>query len=148
MHMYVLTMQLLLLLFQFLSVSSREHPMDLITFNSMRQLPGNTLDPDDQAAQAASHPSGISWKFLRGPLDLLWGVPKTPTALGLPKFLPLISGTSVTSGFFREPPHLHPPRFFSTPPSRANRRHRVSVLGQISRSVLRNRRRDRYKEQG
>ena len=30
----------------------------LITFNSMRQLPGNTLDPDDQAlSQAASHPS-------------------------------------------------------------------------------------------
>ena len=57
-HMYVLTMQLLLLLFQFLSVSSREHPMDLITFNSMRQLPGNSFDLDDQAlSQAASHPS-------------------------------------------------------------------------------------------
>ena len=41
----------------------------LITFNSMRQLPGNTLDPDDQAAQAASHPSEPSRKFLRGPLD-------------------------------------------------------------------------------
>ena len=87
MHMYVLTMQLLLLLFQFLSVSSREHPMDLITFNSMRQLPGNTLDPDDQAAQAASHPSETSWKFLSGvPWTCLWGVPKTPTALGLPNF--------------------------------------------------------------
>ena len=82
MHMYVLTMQLLLLLFQFLSVSSREHPMDLITFNSMRQLPRNTLDPDDQAAQAASHPSGISWKFLRGPLDLSMGSPKNPNRTG------------------------------------------------------------------
>ena len=86
MHMYVLTMQLLLLLFQFLSVSSREHPMDLITFNSMRQLPGNTLDPDDQAAQAASYPSEIFWKFLRGHWICLWGVPKNPTALGLPNF--------------------------------------------------------------
>ena len=83
MHMYVLTMQLPLLLFQFLSVSSREHPMDLITFNSMRQLPGNTLDPDDQATQAAPHPSEISWKFLRGHWICLWGVPKTLTALGL-----------------------------------------------------------------
>ena len=58
----------------------------LITFNSMRQLPGNTLDPDDQAAQAASHPSEIFWKFLRGHWICLWGVPKTPTALGLPNF--------------------------------------------------------------
>ena len=57
--------------------------MDLITFNSMRQLPGNTLDPDDQAAQAASHPSEIFWKFLRGHWICLWGVPKTLTALGL-----------------------------------------------------------------
>ena len=48
----------LLLLFQFLSVSSREHPMDLMTFNSMRQLLGNSFDLDDQAlSQAASHPS-------------------------------------------------------------------------------------------
>ena len=54
----------------------------LITFNSMRQLPGNTLDPDDQAAQAASHPSEISWKFLRGPLDLSMGSPKNPNRTG------------------------------------------------------------------
>ena len=54
----------------------------LITFNSMKQLPGNTLDPDDQAAQAASHPSETSWKFLRGPLDLSMGSPKNPNRTG------------------------------------------------------------------
>ena len=103
MHMYVLTMQLLLLLFQFLSVSSREHPMDLITFNSMRQLPRNTLDPDDQAAPAASHPSETSWKFLRGPLDLSvsMGSPTRRYSSEKPQphwdfriFLPLVTGTS------------------------------------------------------
>ena len=41
--MYVLTRPTSPVALQFLSVSSREHPMDLMTFNSMRQLPGNTL---------------------------------------------------------------------------------------------------------
>jgi hypothetical protein len=92
--MYVLTMQLLLLPFQFLSVSSREHPMDLITFNSMRQLPGNTLDPDDQAR-----------KFLRGPLGLSMGSPKNPNRTGTSYFFcPLFFVLLVTSGFLGIPP--------------------------------------------
>ena len=61
---YVLTMQLLLLLFQFLSVSSREHPMDLITFNSMRQLPGNFFRGSPGPAYGESQKPQPHWDFL------------------------------------------------------------------------------------
>ena len=40
--MFVLTMQLLLLPFQFLSVSSREHTMDLITLNFL-EIPSTLM---------------------------------------------------------------------------------------------------------
>jgi hypothetical protein len=77
--MYVLTMQLFLLPFQFLPVSSREHPMDLITFNRMRQLPGNSFDLDDQADQAASNSSEITRKLLSGvPLGSAFGESNKP----------------------------------------------------------------------
>ena len=69
--------------------------------------------------------------------------PKTPTALGLPNFFSFCSWDFlITSGFLRDPSNSHPPSFFKTPPSRANRRHRTSDLGQI----LRNRETCRYKE--
>ena len=84
--MYVLTMQPLLLPFQFLSVSSREHPMDLITFNSMRQLPGIPYILMTKLPKLHHILRKFPGNFFEVPWICLWGVPKTPTALGLPNF--------------------------------------------------------------